>query len=255
MHRARRRFGQNFLIDPDIIQAIVSVIAPCNTDKIIEIGPGLGALTKPLLNKVEHLEVIELDRDLIRNLETLNNENNKVTIYSVDALKFDFSCTDQPRRIVGNLPYNISTPLIFHLLDKLDCIIDMHFMLQREVVDRICAVTGDRNFGRLSVMVQAKCLTQNLIPVSAKSFSPIPKVESAFLRLIPHKIPLVPIELESQFKNTVRACFAQPRKTIANNLKNILSHDQISNANIDPAIRPQNLTLENLLTITKLNSP
>ncbi len=253
MHRARKRFGQNFLIDSSIIQSLVTAIAPQPNDNIIEIGPGLGALTKPLLDKLEHLEVIELDRDLINKLEQLKQPTNKLTIHAADALKFDFSHTRYPRRIVGNLPYNISTPLIFHLLEQLDSIVDMHFMLQNEVVNRICARTGDRNFGRLSIMVQVKCSSQKLIHVPAESFSPKPKVESAFIRLTPLKKSLVPKQLEQHFKHIVQTCFSQPRKTVNNNLKKVLSQNKIIDAGIDPNSRPQQLTLENFLALTRLS--
>ena len=250
MHRARKRFGQNFLVDPTIIQSLVSAISPKNTDNILEIGPGLGALTKPLLAKIDQLEVVEFDRDLIEQLQQLNSNEKTVLVHQQDALKFDFSSPDKPRRIVGNLPYNISTPLIFHLLDQLPSIVDMHFMLQKEVVDRICATSGSRSFGRLSAMVQSKCVAQQLIEVPAKSFSPAPKVTSAFIRLTPHSQRLVPIELEATFNTIVQACFSQPRKTLTNNLRKIISSDEISATGIDPSIRPQQLTLENLLTLT-----
>jgi len=253
MHRARKRFGQNFLIDSSIIQSLVTAIAPQPTDKIIEIGPGLGALTKPLIDKVGHLEVVELDRDLISQLEHLKHHADKLTIHEADALKFDFSHTENPRRIVGNLPYNISTPLIFHLLDQINSITDMHFMLQNEVVNRICAHTGDRNFGRLSIMVQVKCTAQKLIHVPAESFSPVPKIESAFIRLTPLKQSLVPKQLEQHFKHIVQTCFSQPRKTVNNNLKKILSQNEIIDAGIDPNSRPQQLTLQNLLALTRLS--
>lgn len=253
MHRARKRFGQNFLVDPTIIQSLVSAIAPKNTDNILEIGPGLGALTKPLLTKIDRLEVVELDRDLIEQLEQLNSQEKTVTVHQHDALKFNFTSQDNPRRIVGNLPYNISTPLIFHLLDQLPSIIDMHFMLQKEVVDRICASSGSRNFGRLSAMVQSKCTTQKLIDVPAESFSPAPKVTSAFIRLTPHSQALVPTELDVVFKTIVQQCFAQPRKTLTNNLRKIISNDEIKTAGIDPSIRPQQLTLTNLVALAKIS--
>lgn len=251
-HRAKKRFGQNFLIDFNIIQSLVTAISPKQTDNIIEIGPGLGALTQPLLNLVNGLEVIELDRDLIRKLKDLNNQTNKLTIHECDALKFDFSQTHNPRRIVGNLPYNISTPLIFHLLEYIDSIIDMHFMLQNEVVNRICANTGDRNYGRLSVMVQIQCQTQKLLHVGAQSFSPAPKVESAFIRLTPHKQSLIPVNLLNDFSSIVQMCFAHPRKTVNNNLKKLLSQNEIIDAGIDPSERPQQLTLENLISLTNI---
>tara|TARA_R110002096_G_scaffold244612_4_gene436796 strand:+ start:1899 stop:2678 length:780 start_codon:yes stop_codon:yes gene_type:complete len=253
MHRARKRFGQNFLVDPTIIQSLVAAIAPKSSDNILEIGPGLGALTRPLLSKVDHLELVELDRDLIDQLRQLNSPEHTVIVHQYDALKFDFSRPDKPRRIVGNLPYNISTPLIFHLLDQLPSIIDMHFMLQKEVVDRICAPSGSRNFGRLSAMVQSRCVAQQLLDVPAKSFSPAPRVTSAFIRLTPHSQRFVPIELETAYKTIVKECFSQPRKTLANNLKNIISNDEIAAAGIDPSIRPQQLTLENLLALSRIS--
>ena len=252
MHRARKRFGQNFLVDSNIIQSLITAIAPQSTDNILEIGPGLGALTKPLINKVEHLEVIELDRDLIKKLELLNQQSNKLTIHAADALEFDFSHTNHPRRIVGNLPYNISTPLIFHLLKHISSIVDMHFMLQKEVVDRMCAHSGDRNFSRLSVMVQIKCDAQKLLHVPAESFSPAPKVESAFICLTPLKQPRVSEQLEPHFAHIVQACFSQPRKTVNNNLKKIFSQNEIMDIGIDPGIRPQQLTLENLISLARL---
>jgi 16S rRNA (adenine1518-N6/adenine1519-N6)-dimethyltransferase len=251
MHRARKRFGQNFLVDPTVIQSLISAIAPKNADNILEIGPGLGALTKPLLTKIDRLEVIELDRDLIQQLQQLNSKEKTVIVHQHDALKFDFSSSAIQRRIVGNLPYNISTPLIFHLLDQLPSIVDMHFMLQKEVVDRICAQSGSRNFGRLSAMVQSKCFTQSLIDVPAESFSPTPKVTSAFIRLTPHSQRLVPAEIEAAFKTIVKECFSQPRKTLTNNLRNIINSDEITAAGIDPSIRPQQLTLKNLLALAK----
>ncbi len=253
MHRARKRFGQNFLVDPTIIQSLVSAISPRKTDNILEIGPGLGALTKPLLNKVDRLEVVELDRDLIAQLKQLNSQEKNVIVHQDDALKFDFTAPDNPRRIVGNLPYNISTPLIFHLLDQLSSIIDMHFMLQKEVVNRICAPSGSRNFGRLSAMVQSKCVAQQLMDVPANSFSPAPKVTSAFVRLTPHEQRLFSPDLENTFKVVVQKCFSQPRKTLSNNLKDAISHDQMTMIGIDPSIRPQQLTLDNLVALSKIH--
>lgn len=253
MHRARKRFGQNFLVDPIIIQSLVSAIAPKSDDDILEIGPGLGALTRPLLSKVDQLEVVELDRDLIQQLQQLNSTDKTIVVHQCDALKFNFSCPEKPRRVVGNLPYNISTPLIFYLLDNLSSIIDMHFMLQKEVVDKICAPSGSRNFGRLSAMVQSKCTTQALIDVPAQSFSPAPKIMSAFIRLTPHPNALIPIELEANFKAIVQQCFSQPRKTLVNNLKKTLTASEIASADIDPTIRPQQLTLNNLITLAQIN--
>ncbi len=254
MHRPRKRFGQNFLVDPPTIQSLISVISPSHSDSILEIGPGLGALTKPLLNKVDHLEVIELDRDLISQLQNLPAQEQNLTIHNIDALKFNFSQTQSARRIVGNLPYNISTPLIFHLLDHLHFIIDMHFMLQKEVVERICAKSGSRNFGRLSAMVQSKCTTELLLHVPPESFSPAPKVDSAFLRLTPLKKQIVPDELTTIFQEIVKKCFSQPRKTIANNLKNEIPQETIKLNGIDPSMRPQQLQIEQLVLLANLKN-
>jgi 16S rRNA (adenine1518-N6/adenine1519-N6)-dimethyltransferase len=253
MHRPRKRFGQNFLVNPATIQSLVTAIAPRKTDDILEIGPGLGALTNPLLDKLDRLEVVEFDRDLIAHLQQLNTPDKQLIIHQCDALKFDFSNSQTPRRIVGNLPYNISTPLIFHLLDQLDSIIDMHFMLQKEVVERICAPSGSRNFGRLSAMVQSKCTAQLLIEVPAESFSPAPKVTSAFLRLTPHENRMVPLVFEASFKEIVQQCFSQPRKTITNNLKKHFTNEEVKAAGIDPAKRPQQLQLEELLVLAEMN--
>ncbi len=251
MHRPRKRFGQNFLVDPLTIHALIVAIAPRPDEAILEVGPGLGALTKPLLDKVEHLEVIEIDRDLIRKLETLDPTNSNLTIYQRDALKFDFSAAKKIRRIVGNLPYNISTPLIFHLLSHLDYIKDMHFMLQKEVVDRICANTGSRVYGRLSVMIQARCFPEKLLEIDAEKFSPQPKITSGFIRLTPLLDRSVSIALESTFVSIVKSAFSQPRKTLANNLKGQFTSDEIEKLEIDPFIRPQHLGITEFVRLAQ----
>ncbi|MEM8844221.1 MAG: 16S rRNA (adenine(1518)-N(6)/adenine(1519)-N(6))-dimethyltransferase RsmA [Pseudomonadota bacterium] len=251
MHRPRKRFGQNFLVDPNTIEDLIKAINPKPTDHIIEIGPGLGALTKPLLEKLDSLEVIEIDRDLISKLEHFKSQGNPLTIHKSDALKYDFSCSESPRRIVGNLPYNISTPLIFHLLGYLDSILDMHFMLQKEVVERICARSGEKNFGRLSVMVQAKCNTTNLFEIDPDKFDPPPKVTSAFIRIKANEQQIISKEMELRFSEVVRSAFSQPRKTLANNLKTQFSHSQIEKLGIDPSIRPQNIQIEELVKLAQ----
>ena len=252
MHRPRKRFGQHFLVDPAVIQTLVCAIAPQAGDHILEIGPGRGALTAPLLKAVDTLEAVELDRDLIEDLNASAIDGKRLIIHECDALKFDFSTTGQPRRIVGNLPYNISTPIMFRLLDCLESIIDIHVMLQKEVVERICSPSGDRNFGRLSVMAQSKCAAQSLIEVPPEKFSPQPKVTSAFMRLMPHKTPIVARSLQPAFTLLVKACFSQPRKTLANNLKKILPRDTIKAAGIDPAMRPQHLCMEEFVALAQL---
>ncbi|MEM7303930.1 MAG: 16S rRNA (adenine(1518)-N(6)/adenine(1519)-N(6))-dimethyltransferase RsmA [Pseudomonadota bacterium] len=255
MHRPRKRFGQNFLVDASTIEQLVRAIHPKSSDKFLEIGPGLGALTLPLLEKIDALEVIEIDHDLVKRLEDFKNQGFNLNIHQMDVLKFDFSKTDKHRRIVGNLPYNISTPVIFHLLNSISYIMDMHFMLQKEVVDRICAKSGDRNFGRLSVIVQSKCATTKLFEIAAEKFNPPPKVTSAFISLTPHPQPLVPKQLDETFENVVRHAFSQPRKTLANNLKLLFSTQQIEALGIDPGIRPQCLKIDELILLAQSSSP
>jgi len=250
-HRARKRFGQNFLNNEQTIQRLVSAISPQPQDQLIEIGPGLAAMTQPLLERVDKMEVIELDRDLIQRLQQLDPSCRKLIIHQGDALKFDFSDTAYARRVVGNLPYNISTPIIFHLLEHLPCIVDMHFMLQKEVVDRICARPGERNFGRLSAMVHSQCHAESLFEIQPQDFTPAPKVTSAFMRLSPHPQPLVSAHLRQDFAQMVKLVFTQPRKTLANNLKKTLTIEQIEALDIDPSTRPQNLHIEQLIKLTK----
>ena len=254
-HRAKKRFGQNFLVDDSVIHSLVNAIGPQRDDRILEIGPGLGAMTLPLLARVNQLEVIEIDRDLIARWHARNLE--QLTIHECDALRFDFragvtiNADARPRRLVGNLPYNISTPLIFHVLEQADAVQDMHFMLQKEVVDRLCASCGDRQYGRLSVMVQSRCQTQKLLEIPAESFSPTPKVTSAFVRLEPLSEPKVPDTIQDLFALLVQQAFAQPRKTIANNLREQLSADALTKLEIDPGSRPQSISIEQLIRITQ----
>lgn len=251
MHHPRKRFGQNFLVDPQTIREIIKAIAPKRDDTILEIGPGLGALTKPLLEQVKQLEAIELDRDLIVQLEKLTQTKNHLVIYQKDALQFNFSSDNKKRRIIGNLPYNISTPLLFHLLTHLKFIQDMHFMLQKEVVDRICAHSGDRSWSRLSVMMQVKCITQKLFEIKPQKFKPVPKVTSGFIRLTPLQQPIVPLTLESSFERVVRSVFSHPRKTLANNLKGIFARNELEKLGIDPSVRPQYVKIEHFLAIAQ----
>lgn len=251
MHRPRKRFGQNFLVDPITINDLVNAIGPKPDDDILEIGPGLGALTKPLLSKIEQLEVIEIDRDLIQQLEKLNADKQHLIIHQCDALKFDFSANKKIRRIVGNLPYNISTPLIFHLLDHVEFIQDMHFMLQKEVVERMCANAGNRAYGRLSVMLQSKCETQMLLQIDADKFSPAPKVTSGFVRLRPLQQSPVPPTLVATFADIVKTSFSQPRKTLANNLKGLIASETLERIDIDPSVRPQQLDINAFVAIAQ----
>ncbi|MCF6236533.1 MAG: 16S rRNA (adenine(1518)-N(6)/adenine(1519)-N(6))-dimethyltransferase RsmA [Gammaproteobacteria bacterium] len=246
-HRARKRFGQNFLRDPMVIQKIITAIAPQKGQHLVEIGPGQGAITEPLLEAIKQLDVIELDRDLIPILQKKFTQFSGLNIHQADALGFDFRTlvhNDQRLRIVGNLPYNISTPLIFHLLEQINIIQDMHFMLQKEVVNRMASAPGSKSYGRLSVMIQYHCQVQALFNVPPTSFTPTPKVDSAIVRLVPHKVPPVEVDDKSMFKQVVTQSFGQRRKTLRNNLKTVLSAQQIEALGINPRLRPEVLTLQ-----------
>lgn len=237
-HKARKRFGQNFLINESIIRQIIRSISPNEKDNLIEIGPGKGALTHHLLDACPRLNVIELDRDLIPILLAQFVKFPDFKIHQSDALKFDFSSlfNEQPMRIIGNLPYNISTPLIFHLLSFRHEIRDMHFMLQKEVVARLTATPGDKLYGRLSVMTQYFCDAFDLFDVPPTSFSPAPKVNSAIVRLVPLKAPTVTANNLEVFEAVVKAAFQQRRKTLRNALKLLLGET------IDPASLPIDLS-------------
>jgi len=264
-HRARKRFGQNFLHDQAIIAQIIAAIHPQANQHIVEIGPGKGALTKPLLQalhliknkggETHPLDVVELDRDLPVLLRETCAEYSDLRIHLADALKFDFCGlvnNNRKLRITGNLPYNISTPLIFHLLQQLHCIKDMHFMLQKEVVERLSAAPGSSAYGRLSVMVQYRCRVENLFTVHPGSFIPAPKVDSAIVRLIPYSQPPIQVYDEKQLSRLVTQAFSQRRKTLRNTLKTLLSAEQIASVNIDPGLRAETLTLEQFAQLSNL---
>lgn len=246
VHRPRKRFGQHFLHDASAIRRIMDIIAPTADDIMVEIGPGLGAITQPLLARLGRMQAIELDRDVIPRLVARCAGAGDLTIHQTDALTFDFAglaANQGTLRVVGNLPYNISTPLIFRLLECAHAIQDMHFLLQREVVDRIRAAPGSRDYGRLSVMVQYRCRCERLFLVANRAFSPPPKVESALLRLVPYRRPPVAVGDERRFARVVRQAFSQPRKTIKNNLKGLLDVADIKTAGVDPTLRPERLSL------------
>ena len=254
-HFAKKRFGQNFLTDQSIIGSLIDAINPLHNQLIIEIGPGLGALTKPLLKKINHLHVVEIDRDIV---SWMQNEysNAAVTIYNIDALKFDFTTLGENLRVVGNLPYNISTPILFHLLECLPHITDMHFMLQKEVVERMVAQPSTPAYGRLSVMLQYHLAMEYLITVPPEAFEPAPKVESAFVRCVPHiSLPFV-VKDSALFAKVVLQAFSQRRKTIRNTLKDYLTDDDYVQINIDAQIkiasqlRAENLSVKDFVCIT-----
>jgi 16S rRNA (adenine1518-N6/adenine1519-N6)-dimethyltransferase len=246
-HTARKRFGQNFLHDDYIIDKIVSAIGPKKDDNIVEIGPGLGALTEPVAELVDHFTVIELDRDLAARLRSHPFIRDKLTVVEQDALKFDFSqlhLTDKKIRVFGNLPYNISTPLMFHLFKYAQHIQDMHFMLQHEVVKRLCATSGDKLYGRLSVMAQYYCSAIPVVMVPPSAFKPAPKVDSAVVRLTPRTSPLYDVLSVDSLQTVVTSAFNQRRKTIRNSLKNLLDEQQITTLDINPEHRAEKLTLQ-----------
>jgi 16S rRNA (adenine1518-N6/adenine1519-N6)-dimethyltransferase len=254
-HSPRKRFGQNFLQDQTVIYDIIASIQTKPGEHWVEIGPGLGALTAPLLNEGSRLDVIELDRDLVVLLKEKFKQQNQLQIHSADALKFDFSALaedNEKLRIIGNLPYNISTSLMFHLLDNAFCIQDMHFMLQKEVVDRICAAPGSKKYGRLSVMMQYYCATELLFDVPSESFEPAPKVMSAIVRLVPHIRPPVKVNDITKLNRIVTEAFSQRRKTLRNSLKKLISEESIATLNIDPALRAENISLNDFAKLSNL---
>lgn len=246
-HRAKKRFGQNFLRDPGVIAGIVAAIRPREGEHLVEIGPGMGAMTEPLLDACKVMDAVELDRDLIPGLRAQFAVQGGLTLHNADALKFDFCSLvddERPLRVVGNLPYNISTPLIFHLLAQSHCIRDMHFMLQQEVVNRLAAAPGGGDYGRLGIMVQYHCEVEKLFSVPPEAFTPPPKVHSAIVRLTPYESPPVPAKDEKLLSQLVTRAFQQRRKTLRNNLKKIIGSDTIESLGIDPGRRPETLTLE-----------
>jgi 16S rRNA (adenine1518-N6/adenine1519-N6)-dimethyltransferase len=255
MHRPRKRFGQHFLHDPAAIGKIIDAIAPKPESKLIEIGPGLGALTQPLLKAAGVVEAVELDRDVIPALESRCANAGRLIIHRQDALKMDVRALAGPRRarLVGNLPYNISTPLLFHLLSQADAIDDMHFMLQREVVDRICASPGAGRYGRLTIMVAKAARAERLFTVRAGAFTPPPAVESAVVRLVPWRAP--PFPFGARFPAIVSEAFSKRRKTLRNALKNTVSANAIEAAGIDPGMRPENLSPADFGRLSLATSP
>ncbi len=239
-HLPRKRFGQNFLVDSGIIDAIIRVIAPQRDETLVEIGPGLGALTEPLLQKLDHLHVVEIDRDLIARLKKLHRPE-RLSIHEGDALAFDFGQLGKDLRLVGNLPYNISTPLLFHLADYAEQVRDMHFMLQKEVVERMVAAPGDSECGRLSIMLQYRFHLDWLLDVPPESFDPPPKVQSAVVRLIPKAAVELAARDEALFARVVTSAFSQRRKMLRNTLKGMVADADFSAAGIDPTRRAEDL--------------
>lgn len=254
-HKARKRFGQNFLQDAGVIDAILHAVYPKANEYLLEIGPGQGAITQGLLGSGAHLDVIELDKDLIPLLKLRFGLNPAFQLHQGDALKFDLAslCHDaQKLRVVGNLPYNISTPLIFRLLEQKEVIADMHFMLQKEVVERLAAVPGNGDWGRLSIMVQYACHVEHLFDVPPESFTPAPKVDSAIVRLVPYEQLPYPAKSYQAFEYLVREAFSQRRKTLRNTLKRLLTADEIESIGIDSALRAEQLALADFVKLADI---
>jgi 16S rRNA (adenine1518-N6/adenine1519-N6)-dimethyltransferase len=251
-HKPRKRFGQNFLCDEGVVSRIAAAIAPRAGDHLVEIGPGEGALTTALLVEGCRLDAIELDRDLVPGLLATFGLRDGFTLHSEDALKFDFAALarpEEPLRVVGNLPYNISTPLIFRLLANAPLIQDMHFMLQKEVVERLAATPGSKQWGRLGIMAQYQCRVEHLFDVPPQAFRPPPKVDSAIVRLVPWPRSPWPTCDEQQLRATVQAAFAARRKTLRNNLKALIDSSALEALGIDPGARAETLELTQFIDI------
>jgi 16S rRNA (adenine1518-N6/adenine1519-N6)-dimethyltransferase len=253
-HRARKRFSQNFLVDEGVIARIAAAIAPRRDDRMVEIGPGRGALTDLLVDAVEALTVIEIDRDLVRGLR---QRHPGLEIIEGDALKVDYATLSpdgRPYRVVGNLPYNISTPLMFRLLEYAPLIEDAYFMLQEEVVQRLSAVPGEKAWGRLGIMVQYHCVVERLFGVPREAFEPRPGVDSRIVRLVPHDRPPFPADDRRTFEQVVRAAFSQRRKTLRNGLKTLAGEAAprialLEAAGVDLSVRPETLSVQAFVDI------
>jgi 16S rRNA (adenine1518-N6/adenine1519-N6)-dimethyltransferase len=252
-HRARKRFGQNFLVDDTYISRILDAVRPAAGQCIIEIGPGQAALTRPLAASGARLHLLEIDRDLAAVLRERFAASANVSVHEGDALETDFAALTGARRfrLVGNLPYNISTPLLFHVLRWSGLIEDMHFMLQKEVVDRIAAEPGGKSWGRLSVMVRYHCAVTRLFDVPPEAFRPSPRVTSSVVRLVPHDAPPVRIPDPVQFERLVATAFAQRRKTLRNSLRGVIDAAGIEASGIDPGARPETLSLAQFAALAR----
>ena len=249
----RKRFGQHFLRDQAIIQRIVASLAPAATDHLIEIGPGQGAITVPVLKITKQLEVVELDRDLIPLLQERTHAIGELQVYASDVLAFDFNSVkndERQLRVFGNLPYNISTPLIFHLLTHASIISDMLFMLQKEVAERLAATPNSEHYGRLSVMVQYHCRVDLLFDVPPQAFHPPPQVQSSMVRLIPYRSLPVTANDYTQFALLVKQAFGQRRKTLRNSLREMVSQDVWGKVHLDPSLRPEALSVADFVAIS-----
>ena len=251
-HNIRKRFGQNFLVDNNIINKILDLIEPQKHDHFIEIGPGMGALTFPILDRIKHLDVIEIDRDLVKKLRE-HSQADQLSIHSADALKFDFNSLYHPGqklRLMGNLPYNISTPLLFHILNYSNTFHDLHIMVQKEVGDRICSEPNNKTYGRLSVAIQARCKTSKLFDIKPTAFYPRPKVNSSMVQLIPYQS--ISKQQEQQLDRVVQLAFSKRRKKIKNALDGLFKIEDLKLLEIDPENRPENLSVKDYINLSKI---
>jgi 16S rRNA (adenine1518-N6/adenine1519-N6)-dimethyltransferase len=247
-HIVRKRFGQNFLVDRHYIDRIVAAIDPQPDDNLVEIGPGLGALTRPLLERVRRLTVIEIDRDLAARIAS-EFSPDRLALHTVDALRFDFATLGGELRVIGNLPYNISTPLLFHLARWDASLRDLTVMLQREVVQRMVAAPATPEYGRLSVMLQARFRIERLFAVPSGAFHPAPKVESAVARLAPLGASRLRIVDEALFAQVVGAAFGQRRKTLRNALQHLAGPEDLQRAGVDPGARGETLAVSDFVRL------
>jgi len=248
-HRARKRFGQHFLTSPEVIEQVVSAIGPRDGETVVEIGPGQAAITNPLAGLASELHAIEFDRDLAALLRKRFIDNDHVTIHEADALSFDFSTLGRALRVVGNLPYNISTPLLFHLLDYKSCIADAHFMLQKEVVDRMCSPPGSKSYGRLTIMLGCQMEMVPLFDVPPTAFSPPPKVMSSVIRMRPIPLPGIDVQDADLLASVVRSAFSRRRKTLRNALQGLAEVADIAAVGIDPGVRPEQVPIEDWVAL------
>jgi len=249
-HRARKRFGQHFLSDPGIIDAIVRAVHPTGDDIIVEIGPGQGAITDALASSAGHLHAVELDRDLVARLRRRYEDNPNVTVHEADALQFDFASLGDRIRVVGNLPYNISTPLLFHLLKFRNRIVDMHFMLQKEVVERMAASPGSKAYGRLGIMLGCHLHIESLFDVPREAFEPPPEVTSAVVRLDPLPPGTFDIQDQAGLSTLVSTAFMQRRKTLRNSLKKSVDAIDFEAVGIDASLRPEQVSIADYVRLS-----
>lgn len=254
MNKPKKYFGQNFLHDTTIIEKIISVVAPKKSDNFVEIGPGEGAVTLQLLPLIKHLDAIELDRDLIPVLQAKCASFSNFNLYQHDVLLFDLTSLKEnaPLRVFGNLPYNISTPVLFYLNKYVNLIDDLHFMLQLEVAERLTAEPNSKNYGRLSVMMQYYFKAELMFDVAATAFYPVPKVTSAFIKMTPIREKQIIAQNEMLFADVVRTAFNQRRKTIRNCLRIFVNSHQLEKLNISPDLRPEQLSIQDFVAISNL---